>query len=222
MKKQPKIALALGGGGARGCAHIGALKVLERENISIDMIVGTSIGAVVGAIYADNPVALHLEEKFKRFTDTRGAGFSSPFSPLTAGIVGCLGYDYGLRQENIRIQSEDDLNLPDCFFGFYDCILTIDHFTQKLYITSSGLPEKSRSLREKRAEQRMSAIELLEGLQDIHGLGLEDYEYVRAHGWYKTVKRWAKQEMAKIVDAQETVEDKDDDDDETEATAATA
>ena len=67
MKKQPKIALVLGGGGARGCAHIGTLKVLERENIRIDMIVGTSIGAVVGAIYADNPVALHLEERFKRF-----------------------------------------------------------------------------------------------------------------------------------------------------------
>jgi len=67
MKKQPKIALALGGGGARGCAHIGALKVLERENIRIDMIVGTSIGAVVGAVYADNPIALQLEERFKRF-----------------------------------------------------------------------------------------------------------------------------------------------------------
>ncbi|MCH6558826.1 patatin-like phospholipase family protein, partial [candidate division KSB1 bacterium] len=67
MKKQPKIALALGGGGARGCAHIGALKALERENIPIDMIVGTSIGAVVGAIYADNPVAFHLEERFKKF-----------------------------------------------------------------------------------------------------------------------------------------------------------
>ena len=67
MKKQPKIALALGGGGARGCAHIGALKALERENIPIGMIVGTSIGAVVGAIYADNPVAFHLEERFKKF-----------------------------------------------------------------------------------------------------------------------------------------------------------
>ena len=71
MKKQPKIALALGGGGARGCAHIGALKVLERENIRIDMIVGTSIGAVVGAIYADNPIALELEEKFRRFLKSK-------------------------------------------------------------------------------------------------------------------------------------------------------
>lgn len=71
MKKQPKIALALGGGGARGCAHIGALKVLERENIRIDMIVGTSIGAVVGAIYADNPIALQLEEKFRRFLKSK-------------------------------------------------------------------------------------------------------------------------------------------------------
>lgn len=67
MKKESKIALALGGGGARGCAHIGALKVLERENIPIDLIVGTSIGAVVGAVYADNPDAAQLEERFKSF-----------------------------------------------------------------------------------------------------------------------------------------------------------
>lgn len=67
MKRQSKVALALGGGGARGCAHIGVLKVLERANIPIDMIIGTSIGAVVGAIYADNPIASQLEERFKQF-----------------------------------------------------------------------------------------------------------------------------------------------------------
>ncbi len=62
-----KIALALGGGGARGCAHIGALKVLEQENISIDLIVGTSIGAVVGAIYAQTGQVAKVEERFKEF-----------------------------------------------------------------------------------------------------------------------------------------------------------
>jgi len=52
MKKRPQIGLALGGGGACGLAHIGVLKVLERERIPIDLIMGTSIGAVVGAAYA--------------------------------------------------------------------------------------------------------------------------------------------------------------------------
>lgn len=47
-----RVALVLGAGGARGWAHLGILKVLEEENIHIDMIVGTSIGALVGGIYA--------------------------------------------------------------------------------------------------------------------------------------------------------------------------
>ncbi|UXI69318.1 patatin-like phospholipase family protein [Tahibacter amnicola] len=47
-----KTCLVLGGGGARGAAHIGVLKVLERERIPIDCIAGTSMGAVVGGLYA--------------------------------------------------------------------------------------------------------------------------------------------------------------------------
>lgn len=51
MKKR-KVGLALGGGAARGMAHIGVLEILEKSNIPIDMIAGTSAGAAVGAIYA--------------------------------------------------------------------------------------------------------------------------------------------------------------------------
>jgi NTE family protein len=47
-----KVGLALGGGAARGLAHIGVLEVLEREKIPIDMIAGTSMGAIIGAFYA--------------------------------------------------------------------------------------------------------------------------------------------------------------------------
>lgn len=50
--KKPRVILALGGGGTRGCAHIGVLRVLEKEGIPIDGIVGTSIGAIVGGLYA--------------------------------------------------------------------------------------------------------------------------------------------------------------------------
>ncbi|SNX52980.1 patatin-like phospholipase family protein [Thermoanaerobacterium sp. RBIITD] len=49
---RPKVGLILGGGAARGYAHLGVLKKLEEENISIDFIIGTSIGALIGAIYA--------------------------------------------------------------------------------------------------------------------------------------------------------------------------
>jgi len=52
IERRKKVGLALGGGFARGLAHIGVLEVLDRENIPIDMIAGTSIGALVGALYA--------------------------------------------------------------------------------------------------------------------------------------------------------------------------
>jgi len=47
-----KIGLALGGGGARGLAHVGVIQFLETEGIPIDMIAGTSVGSVIGAFYA--------------------------------------------------------------------------------------------------------------------------------------------------------------------------
>ena len=49
---RPKIGLALGGGGARGAAHIGVLRVFERENIPVDYLVGTSAGAFTAALYS--------------------------------------------------------------------------------------------------------------------------------------------------------------------------
>ena len=47
-----KVALVLSGGGAKGVAHIGVLKVLERAGIPIDIITGTSMGSIVGALYS--------------------------------------------------------------------------------------------------------------------------------------------------------------------------
>lgn len=52
VRPPPKIALALGGGAARGFAHIGVIKALEAQGISADIVVGTSAGSVVGALYA--------------------------------------------------------------------------------------------------------------------------------------------------------------------------
>ncbi len=59
-----RIGLALSGGGARGLAHIGVLKVLESENIPIHFISGTSIGAVVGGLYAAGWSPDQIEEHF--------------------------------------------------------------------------------------------------------------------------------------------------------------
>jgi NTE family protein len=62
-KNKFKVGLALGGGGVRGLAHIGVLKVLNSYSIPIDLIVGTSMGAIIGATFCLNPDANALEEK---------------------------------------------------------------------------------------------------------------------------------------------------------------
>ena len=56
-----KIALVLGGGGARGFAHVGVIRVLEQEKIPVDMIVGASAGSLIGALYADTGDSFELE-----------------------------------------------------------------------------------------------------------------------------------------------------------------
>ena len=61
LKARPRVGLVLSGGGARGLAHIGVLKVLERERIRVDVIAGTSMGAIIGGLYASGMSADDLE-----------------------------------------------------------------------------------------------------------------------------------------------------------------
>lgn len=63
--KRPKIGLVLSGGGAKGFAHIGVLKVIEQAGIKIDYIGGTSMGAVVGGLYASGYSATQIDSIFK-------------------------------------------------------------------------------------------------------------------------------------------------------------
>lgn len=58
----PQVALVLGGGGARGGAHLGVLSVLEKAGVPVNLIVGTSIGSFIGALYADDPNAQMLDQ----------------------------------------------------------------------------------------------------------------------------------------------------------------
>ena len=68
--KKNKIGLVLGGGGARGLGHIGVLKALKKHSIPIHMVAGTSIGAVIGAMYAATLDPHWIENKFKEFIDS--------------------------------------------------------------------------------------------------------------------------------------------------------
>ena len=60
-----RVGLVLSGGGARGLAHIGVIKVLEANNIPIDYITGTSMGAIVGGLYAAGYTTDQMEELFR-------------------------------------------------------------------------------------------------------------------------------------------------------------
>ena len=72
MGRRIKLGLALGGGGARGLAHIGVLGALEKNDIPVDMIVGTSMGALVGAAYAASPNAGELKQRVLEFLESDG------------------------------------------------------------------------------------------------------------------------------------------------------
>jgi NTE family protein len=67
---RPRIGLVLSGGGARGLAHVGVLKVLERERIPVDVIAGTSMGAIVGGLYASGMKAAEIERELDRINWT--------------------------------------------------------------------------------------------------------------------------------------------------------
>ncbi len=58
---EPKIALVLAGGAARGFAHVGVIRVLEQEHIPVSLVVGTSVGSLIGALYASDRNAFELE-----------------------------------------------------------------------------------------------------------------------------------------------------------------
>jgi len=139
--ERPKIGLVLAGGGARGASHIGVLKVLERERIPIDYVAGTSMGSIVGGMYAAGMSPAEIERQmvavdwdgvfhdkvdredrsFRRKTDDRlwllGAkpGFSEGKLKLPPGLV--QGQKIGLLLTSLtlpvaEIESFDDLPIP--------------------------------------------------------------------------------------------------------------
>lgn len=107
MKKDPKVALVLGAGGSKGLAHIGVLKVLEKNNIRIDMIVGCSMGAIIGGCYALGAKIDQMEEEIKDF---------SRYEILDLRIPDKFGFVKGDKAEkfirNFIAESGIDFNIP--------------------------------------------------------------------------------------------------------------
>jgi NTE family protein len=106
-QRMPAIGVALGGGFARGIAHIGVLKVLEEEGIPVRMIAGTSVGAIMGAAYCSGVTIAELEEiahkvrftTFARWTLSR-FGFAT-----TDRMVSFL-------KQTLKVQTFEELRIP--------------------------------------------------------------------------------------------------------------
>jgi NTE family protein len=102
IKRPPKIGLALGGGAARGFAHVGVIAALEEAGIKVDLVTGTSAGSLVGAIYASGRNAAQLEEIALKMEEAEITDWTLPF--FNRGILrGEALSNYINRQVNNKL-----------------------------------------------------------------------------------------------------------------------
>jgi len=132
-----KIGLALGGGYARGLAHIGVLEVLEREGIPIDLIAGTSIGALIGALYA-RELDARLVRKQAMALDWIGV---TSLVDLTFAKSGFLG---GKRVTNLLRRFMGDIQFSDLSIPL-TCVATDIHSGEEVDINQGSVLEAVRA-----------------------------------------------------------------------------
>ena len=122
-----QISLALGGGGAKGIAHIGVIKALQQHKIQIQSISGTSIGSVIAAMYAKGYSPDDMADLFRQLDQTRL--FGVPFSDGP----GFLGYR-GIRDFLSKVLGDttfDQLHIP-C------CVVSVDLVSDSVIEISDG------------------------------------------------------------------------------------
>jgi NTE family protein len=105
--RRPKIGLVLSGGGARGAAHIGVLKVLQRLHIPVDIVVGTSMGSVVGGLYATGLSPEEIDKFFRTFNWNESFANAPPRDELSFRrkedtFRYLIGYGIGVRGFQMR------------------------------------------------------------------------------------------------------------------------
>ncbi len=103
---RPRIGLVLAGGGAKGGAHVGVLKVLEEMHIPIDCIAGTSMGALIGGGYASGMPAAELEKflngiDWKKVVGSQGRRGLEPVEQKRAGATYSNDFEFGINQDGI-------------------------------------------------------------------------------------------------------------------------
>ena len=161
-EERPKVGVVLSGGGAKGLAHIGALKVIEEAGVKIDYIGGTSMGAIVGALYASGYTATELDslftgtdlaeliqDDFPRGTksfyekeDTERYALTLPFNDFKVAIPSALSGGQKIYSELVKIlyhvRNVKDFNeLPIPFV----CIATNIETGEEIVLNKGYLPE---------------------------------------------------------------------------------
>ena len=102
IKRPPRVGLALGGGAARGFAHIGVIAALEEAGIKVDLVAGTSAGSLVGAIYASGKTAAQLQDIALRMEEAEITDWVLPL--FSRGILrGEALSNYVNRQVNNKL-----------------------------------------------------------------------------------------------------------------------
>ena len=121
--RRPKIGIAFAGGGARGGAHVGVLKVLEELRVPVDYVAGTSIGSIVAALYASG-MAPDEMEKVLATTDWDDA----------------LNDDQGRKNQPYRLKEDDQLYLIKAAGLYFLIVLPFNKFGSKMAASAAGPP----------------------------------------------------------------------------------
>ncbi|MGB5439747.1 MAG: patatin-like phospholipase family protein, partial [Gammaproteobacteria bacterium] len=134
--ERPKIGLALSGGGARGAAHIGVLRVLEQMRIPVDYIAGTSMGSIIGGLYASGMSPDEIEQAFRAidwdhifsdapprversfrrkrdddlYVNKARVGFNKGEIGLPTGLIQGQKFDLVLRKLTLPVSQIEDFN----------------------------------------------------------------------------------------------------------------
>lgn len=109
--RPPRIGLALGSGSARGLAHLGVIRALEEAGIKVDYIAGTSIGALVGAVYASGSLD-SLERTFQEFDWKKTVSFFDVVFPKSGLIDGVKVGE--LLRSLVSTELIESLPIPFC------------------------------------------------------------------------------------------------------------
>jgi len=137
-KRKKRVGIALSGGAARGLAHVGVLDVLHKEGIPIDMIAGTSAGAIMGAIYA-------AHRDTERMLEYALDPYWKKFSPMVDPCIERTGFIKGKKIKKLLTGfMGGDIDFADLKIPFA-CVATDIDTGEEIVLNSGSVPDALRA-----------------------------------------------------------------------------